>query len=280
MVAAINNADLLQRFPELRNSHCAHVPADAFGKKPEGIRPQEVSESPHFRGAKMSEGLRICEADRSTYLHPSFAELVMGFRLDGRIGTCGNAVPQIPELIGRAIAKRAQHDLRAVRRHQAHRPPPSKASLEPLAFVTDAQIAESYARHGNIWKVAEEVGLSGQTVSRRMIDAGIVKKNKRWITERDRELIRSYYTTTPPDIFDHSSFAFFSIGKRLLFCKEARLMGFTTQTRSQSAHQDIHIRHAEASSCGAGTPARLVGMKHTDEAKKVIALKSRQMWAT
>lgn len=34
--------------------------------------------SPHFRGAKMSEGLRICEED-PTYLNPSFAELVMGF---------------------------------------------------------------------------------------------------------------------------------------------------------------------------------------------------------
>lgn len=34
--------------------------------------------SAHFRGAKMSEGLRTCEADM-TYLHPSFAEAVMGF---------------------------------------------------------------------------------------------------------------------------------------------------------------------------------------------------------
>ena len=34
--------------------------------------------SPHFRGAKMSEGLRICEAD-PIYLNPSFAEVVMGF---------------------------------------------------------------------------------------------------------------------------------------------------------------------------------------------------------
>lgn len=34
--------------------------------------------SPHFRGAKMSEGLRTCECD-PIYLHPSFAELVMGF---------------------------------------------------------------------------------------------------------------------------------------------------------------------------------------------------------
>lgn len=34
--------------------------------------------SKNFRGAKMSEGLRICETD-PIYLSPSFAELVMGY---------------------------------------------------------------------------------------------------------------------------------------------------------------------------------------------------------
>ena len=34
--------------------------------------------SDHFRGAKMSEGLRTCKED-PIYLHPSFAEAVMGF---------------------------------------------------------------------------------------------------------------------------------------------------------------------------------------------------------
>jgi hypothetical protein len=34
--------------------------------------------SQHFRGAKMSEGLRTCEDD-PIYLHPCFAEAVMGF---------------------------------------------------------------------------------------------------------------------------------------------------------------------------------------------------------
>jgi hypothetical protein len=34
--------------------------------------------SPHFRGAKMSEGLRICETD-PTSVHPSFGEKTMGW---------------------------------------------------------------------------------------------------------------------------------------------------------------------------------------------------------
>ena len=37
--------------------------------------------SPHFRGAKMSEGLRTCEGD-PIYLSPSFAEKAMGFPVE------------------------------------------------------------------------------------------------------------------------------------------------------------------------------------------------------
>jgi hypothetical protein len=37
--------------------------------------------SPHFRGAKMSEGLRTCQSD-PIYTHPNFAEAVMGFPKD------------------------------------------------------------------------------------------------------------------------------------------------------------------------------------------------------
>lgn len=47
-------------------------------QEPKGSSKKRFRGSPHFRGAKMSEGLRICEDD-PIYLHPSFAEAVMGF---------------------------------------------------------------------------------------------------------------------------------------------------------------------------------------------------------
>ena len=46
--------------------------------EPKGSSRKRFRDSPHFRGAKMSEGLRIC-ADDPIYLHPCFAEVVMGF---------------------------------------------------------------------------------------------------------------------------------------------------------------------------------------------------------
>ena len=46
--------------------------------EPKGASRKRFLGSAHFRGAKMSEGLRTCQED-PTYLHPSFAEAVMGF---------------------------------------------------------------------------------------------------------------------------------------------------------------------------------------------------------
>ena len=46
--------------------------------EPKGASKKRFRGSAHFRGAKMSEGLRNCETDPN-YLHPSFAEAAMGF---------------------------------------------------------------------------------------------------------------------------------------------------------------------------------------------------------
>ena len=40
--------------------------------------------SPHFRGAKMSEALRICAED-PIYLHPSFARIAMGYPVEWEV---------------------------------------------------------------------------------------------------------------------------------------------------------------------------------------------------
>lgn len=67
---------------ELRNGFPAAVKRlflPTIGKnEPKGASRKRFLGSQHFRGAKMSEGLRTCEED-PTYLHPSFAEAAMGF---------------------------------------------------------------------------------------------------------------------------------------------------------------------------------------------------------
>lgn len=64
-----------QRFPRSRETA---ILANLGQARSERLIAEKVSGSAHFRGAKMSEGLRTCETD-PTYLHPSFAEAVMGF---------------------------------------------------------------------------------------------------------------------------------------------------------------------------------------------------------
>jgi len=56
-----------------------HIFLPTLGKnEPKGASRNRYRGSEHFRGAKMSEGLRTCEDD-PIYLHPSFAEAAMGF---------------------------------------------------------------------------------------------------------------------------------------------------------------------------------------------------------
>ena len=55
--------------------------------------------SPHFRGAKMSEGLRTCASD-PIYLNPSFGEVVMGFPL----GYTPSVTPSSPKLLKSSAA--------------------------------------------------------------------------------------------------------------------------------------------------------------------------------
>ena len=97
---------LTATIPELRNSHCAHVPADAWKERAEGIRPQEVSGLSAFswcQDVRRTEDLRG-RPDLPPPIFRGDSDGVPDWM--GRIGACGNAVvPQIPELIGRAIAQ-------------------------------------------------------------------------------------------------------------------------------------------------------------------------------
>lgn len=80
MKAAINNAGAENRFPNYETV-IARAFLPTLGKNEfKGSSRKRYRGSPHFRGAKMSEGLRT-SLDDPIYLHPSFAELVMGYQI-------------------------------------------------------------------------------------------------------------------------------------------------------------------------------------------------------
>lgn len=59
--------------------------------------------------------------------------------------------------------------------------------------IEPERIAVSYGQTGNIWKTANELGISGQTAYRRLSAMGIKTKKPYWCQEHD-ELLKSVYS--------------------------------------------------------------------------------------
>lgn len=58
--------------------------------------------------------------------------------------------------------------------------------------ISDEVIIESYGRLQNVWKVAKEVGLCGQTVHERVVRLGIVNKMKALTGEERQRILKDY----------------------------------------------------------------------------------------
>jgi len=58
--------------------------------------------------------------------------------------------------------------------------------------VSNERLLESYARLGNVWRVAEEVGIAGQTVHRRLQKLG-AQKAMRVFTQQEEEILNNEY---------------------------------------------------------------------------------------
>ena len=58
--------------------------------------------------------------------------------------------------------------------------------------VSNEVLTESYSRLNNIWQVAKEVGLCGQTVHERLTKLGVQKKINKF-TENDFEYLKENY---------------------------------------------------------------------------------------
>lgn len=162
--------------------------------------------------------------------------------------------------------------------------------------VTDAQVAEAYSVTGSVWAAADKLGVSGQTVSRRLKLAG-VPVNKQWLTEQDRQAIRDYYAGTPSETFDLQVIADKLGRTRHLICREARALGLTNQKREASSETRAKSsrimaamwergdldKHREAIIEGIKRrphPRGFLGGKHSPEARAKISEASRRNWAT
>jgi len=97
--------------------------------------------------------------------------------------------------------------------------------------VSDEVLVDSYARLGNLWKVAEEVGLCGQAVHERLTRLGKIRPVNVF-TEEEKELLRKEYESYK-NRGNLESLAQKMGRTKQFICRQARILGLTNQKSSR-----------------------------------------------
>ena len=141
--------------------------------------------------------------------------------------------------------------------------------------VTDQQIIDSYNKHQNVWKAAEELGICGQSVYERAIKLGIQKK-RNVFTEDDffflKENYNEYlYKGKLQDLAD-------KMGRTKQFiCRKAKQIGLTDIKRKKSVIEGYKPRKPNWSF--QNHPRGMKGKKHTQKTLDIISKKSKEVWS-
>lgn len=147
--------------------------------------------------------------------------------------------------------------------------------------VSDAVLLESYGRLGNVWKVAEEVGLCGQTVHERLTKLNAIEAD-RW-TEKEIAFLTRFYTERrfcPRDKFGLDDLAKELGRDKANVSRKARDLGLTNINRRLSEERSNEIservKHWISEN---GHPKGMLGKHHTEEFKTWMAERVKRMWA-
>ena len=93
--------------------------------------------------------------------------------------------------------------------------------------ISDEQIVSEYEKYGSVWKVAESVGMCGQSVHERLIRLGVIK-HLNIFSEKDLDVLRSEY------IFYRNAGRLDILAEKLgrtkyFICRKAKSIGLTDQ---------------------------------------------------
>jgi hypothetical protein len=142
--------------------------------------------------------------------------------------------------------------------------------------ISDSEIISAYKQTGNVWKAAELLETNGQAVHKRLVKLNANTPINKF-TELDAEILKqkydSYVSEGKLDILAQE------MGRtRQFLCRQAKKLGLTNRGRNRKwVSEDASIRmkkwHSENEH-----PKGSLGMKHTEETKKVLSEKSKQMW--
>ena len=141
------------------------------------------------------------------------------------------------------------------------------------------KVIESYNRTGSVWKTADEVGLCGQVVYKRLRKAGVVKPMNK-LSDHDEALIEKFYRTTDFLCGDGKLKAFAeSIGRTEQFvCRYAKTKKLTKRRQMcEATVERVAKKHSEWIKVH-GHPRGMLGKKHTEELKMRMRKISRSRW--
>jgi hypothetical protein len=95
--------------------------------------------------------------------------------------------------------------------------------------VTDNVLIDSYASLGNVWKVAKEVDLCGQSVHERLSRLGIIRNINVFTEEEKTILLRDYIKYR--DAGKLNDLAIIMGRTKQFICRKAKVLGLTDQMR-------------------------------------------------
>jgi uncharacterized protein YnzC (UPF0291/DUF896 family) len=143
--------------------------------------------------------------------------------------------------------------------------------------ATNDQLIESYKRLNNVWLVAKELGMCGQSVHERLQKIGGVLNLPPFISDKDLLRIREVYESGVICGDGKLKNLSIEINRTMPFIsRKAKTMGLTSYKRkkSESLRLGISIMTKKRIESN-GHPRGSLGMKHTKETLEIISKKSK-----
>jgi len=143
---------------------------------------------------------------------------------------------------------------------------------------SDARLIELYRKHGSVWRVGAEVGMTGQQVHSRFRKIGYDISRPPEFSLEQIEQLKAYYRETPAEKFNLAELAS-ALGKsRPNVARFARRLGLTKHNRPVRPEAKEKMRKPRR--WKNGHPRGFLGQQHSAEAKAIISEKSKRAWAT
>lgn len=156
-------------------------------------------------------------------------------------------------------------------------PGPPVAKGRGAKKASDQQIIDSYAKEGTCKKVAQILGMCAQSVHERLVKLNAIERTDIFTDAEKQILIEKYESHANSGTL--SDLALEMSRTKTGICRVAGVLGLTDRSRKREYLSDgVSIRTKQWIKEN-GHPRGALGMKHSEEAKKIISNKSKETWA-